>query len=327
MRVVIIQILSLGNKTNSVIIPGSICSFTCNPGYQLIGPDRLLCLSTSQWSQLPPRCQQIVRCNPLAPVANALMIGSCFGELLIPLNTCSISCNPGYLLVGQSLLTCTTDGTWSSSLPSCIPVTCPPLTFAGPDRPLASCVNPQGSQSSDSNIVSGSTCRISCPYCTILNGPSSISCLPSGQWDGSVGTCSPINCPDITNMATPDFITSQGNCNNARCDDICTFRCTPGYEIQGSSSLTCGPNGQWNQPIPRCIQSKCPDWSVPTGGLFINECPEGLNCPSLCPGIPNQRCKLRCGAGYRLVGTTEEVICTPSTLQWSQALPTCEPIR
>ena len=91
--------------------------------------------------------------------------------------------------------------------------------------------------------------------------------------------------------------------------------------------MTCGQNGQWDQSVPTCRLAKCPDWPVPTGGIFINECPEGLNCPSLCPGQPSQRCNLRCGAGYRLIGTTEQVTCLPGTFQWSQTLPTCEPIR
>lgn len=40
---------------------------------------------------------------------------------LFPVGTVlQYSCDPGYMLVGRSILTCTTIGDWSSNLPRCI---------------------------------------------------------------------------------------------------------------------------------------------------------------------------------------------------------------
>ena len=38
-------------------------------------------------------------------------------------------------------------------------------------------------------------------------------------------------------------------------DTMATFLCTHGYSLSGSSSRTCQTSGNWEQPIPTCIQS------------------------------------------------------------------------
>ncbi|XP_053209330.1 P-selectin-like isoform X2 [Panonychus citri] len=425
-------------------VPGGICQFNCPPGTTLLGSNSIYCTSTGTWSATPPTCSP-TGCPPLRSPENGQMSTLC-GEQGTG-SICTINCNPGYQLIGPGRLICLASGSWDLPLPSCIPVNCPPFGYSGQDVPLVSCIHPLGYQVTESALIPGTICRFSCPNCYLLSGQSTISCSGDGHWNGSVGTCLPIHCPDINiiangqtsgicirpncmdtcsiscnsgymissslvnlvcqstgqwsgplpkcipipscpDLSSPDsyssyrgncqnakngdtcelfcdpcylptgrtrvtcqsngnwdsnlgncvtnncpspvmvnLLTTQGQCKNARCGDICMFTCKTGYELQGSRSLTCGQNGQWDNPFPTCRLTKCPDWQVPMGGIFINECPEGLNCPSLCPGQPNQRCNLRCGAGYRLIGTAEEVICLPGTLQWSQPLPTCEPIR
>ena len=34
-----------------------------------------------------------------------------------------------------------------------------------------------------------------------------------------------------------------------------TYQCNEGYEIQGSQSLTCDPNGKWSGPGPTCTRT------------------------------------------------------------------------
>ena len=52
-----------------------------------------------------------------------------------------------------------------------------------------------------------------------------------------------------------------------------TFSCNEGYDIQGSSRVTCDANGLWSDFTPRCIPSKA---------SLENDCTVNLFCYSLC---------------------------------------------
>lgn len=70
---------------------GVSCSFTCNPGYDMIGVDTVQCLSNQQWNNTLPFCTPKT-CPPLTP-NNTVVVEPCYDTLNY---TCKSYCEDGY---------------------------------------------------------------------------------------------------------------------------------------------------------------------------------------------------------------------------------------
>eukprot|EP00058_Branchiostoma_floridae_P019747 XP_002605237.1 hypothetical protein BRAFLDRAFT_92290 [Branchiostoma floridae] len=92
---------------------GHQATFTCNPGYKLVGTSTRTCQSDGTWSGGSPTCRA-VQCTKLTPPANGAVTGPNYYG-----NMATFTCNPGYKLVGTSTRTCQSDGTWSGGSPIC----------------------------------------------------------------------------------------------------------------------------------------------------------------------------------------------------------------
>ncbi|XP_022796673.1 uncharacterized protein LOC111335087 [Stylophora pistillata] len=103
-----------GQKHGSRYWTGERVSFTCMPGYRLIGPSVRLCLPSGQWSGVQPSCHRV--CPPLNKLENGFPHGqqNWEGERI------SFSCKPGYWLRGPSERHCLGNGSWTGEMPSCI---------------------------------------------------------------------------------------------------------------------------------------------------------------------------------------------------------------
>ncbi|XP_078663210.1 E-selectin-like [Branchiostoma floridae x Branchiostoma belcheri] len=146
-------------------------------------------------------------------------------------NVLTFTCNTGYNLVGPSTLTCLEDGTWDGSPPTCeaVQLQCPTLT-----PPLNGYLD-----------LYGTSFRCHAGY--NLVGPSTLTCLENGTWDGNPPTCEVVQCPVL---AAPENGEKTGG-NSYQ--DVVTFTCDPGYVLDGSSSLTCGADATWSGVVPDCI--------------------------------------------------------------------------
>ncbi|XP_078665151.1 sushi, von Willebrand factor type A, EGF and pentraxin domain-containing protein 1-like [Branchiostoma floridae x Branchiostoma belcheri] len=79
-----------------------------------------------------------------------------------------------------------------------------------------------------------------------LVGPSSLTCLPDGTWNGNSPTCTAAQCPPLTNPIN-GFMTGSNSYG-----DVVNFTCEPGYKLAGTSSLICLSEGTWNGNSPTC---------------------------------------------------------------------------
>lgn len=50
-------VASCGDDADMRFSYGNTCSFSCAPGYQLVGPSRVTCTSAAEWSEKMPRCE------------------------------------------------------------------------------------------------------------------------------------------------------------------------------------------------------------------------------------------------------------------------------
>lgn len=92
----------------------TVCRFTCNGGFQLLGSRKRSCLAIAFWTGIAARCREIT-CPPLAEVRDGIVVPARCTEKEVPFGTtCQTSCLRGYKLRGPSAKQCTPDGTWSS---------------------------------------------------------------------------------------------------------------------------------------------------------------------------------------------------------------------
>uniref|UniRef100_A0A8C3V9G0 Sushi domain-containing protein n=1 Tax=Catharus ustulatus TaxID=91951 RepID=A0A8C3V9G0_CATUS len=96
---------------------GSSVSYSCQPGYSLLGNSSLLCTAWGNWSLPYPRCA-VLQC-PSPPNIDKGKHDSQGLEVFPTGMVVNYSCDPGYSLVGEASIYCTDAGNWSLPLPQC----------------------------------------------------------------------------------------------------------------------------------------------------------------------------------------------------------------
>ncbi|CAH1271352.1 CSMD3 [Branchiostoma lanceolatum] len=206
---------------------GDVATFTCDPGYNLVGGSTRTCQADTTWSGSSPTCTA-VQCPALTAPANGAVSGTNFyGDVA------TFTCDPGYNLVGGSTRTCQADTTWSGSSPTCTAVQCPALTAPA---------NGAVSGTNSYEDVATFTCD---PGYNLVGG-STRTCQADTTWSGSSPTCTAVQCPALT--APANGAVSGTNFYG----DVATFTCDPGYGLVGGSTRTCQADTTWSGSSPTC---------------------------------------------------------------------------
>ncbi|XP_076009299.1 E-selectin [Genypterus blacodes] len=96
---------------------GSICTFSCDHGYEPQGELSMECDTSGRWSSAPPTCTAVT-CPLLdAPVNGQI---NCTDTELIYNSQCSFTCSLDHVLHGQEVVTCGGHGNWTAEQPTCI---------------------------------------------------------------------------------------------------------------------------------------------------------------------------------------------------------------
>uniref|UniRef100_A0A3B1IYC1 Selectin E n=1 Tax=Astyanax mexicanus TaxID=7994 RepID=A0A3B1IYC1_ASTMX len=287
---------------------GSICSFSCNEGFQLKGTPEVSCTESAEWSQEMPYCEA-VQCSEISEPLHATMQCNHPLGIFSYQSTCEFSCQEGYTLTSSSSskLMCEATGQWNDSKPICEAILCPGLEDPANGRMTCS-----GERSSY-----GSICSFSCNEGFQLKGTPEVSCTESAEWSQEMPYCEAVQCSEISE---PLHATMQ--CNNPlgifSYQSTCEFSCQEGYTLTSSSSskLMCEATGQWNDSKPICEAILCPGLEDPANGRMT------------CSGERSSYgsiCSFSCNEGFQLKGTPE-VSCTESA-EWSQEMPYCEAVQ
>ncbi|XP_076797623.1 P-selectin isoform X2 [Arvicanthis niloticus] len=167
---------------------GSICHFSCNEDFELLGSKNVECTVSGRWSAPPPTCKGVtslpipaVQCPALTTPGQGTM--SCQHHLRSfgPNTTCYFGCKTGFTLRGANSLRCRASGQWTAVTPTCTAVKCSELHM---DTAVAvNCSNPWG------NFSYGSTCTFQCPEGQSLNGSVRATCREDGHWSDAMPTC------------------------------------------------------------------------------------------------------------------------------------------
>ncbi|XP_078581988.1 E-selectin-like [Branchiostoma floridae x Branchiostoma japonicum] len=266
---------------------GAVATFTCNPGYNIVGDSTLTCQTDLSWSGSSPTCT-VGQCPSLTPPSNGAVSGSNYLGRMV-----TFTCHSGYNLVGVSTLTCQTDLSWSGSSPTCTAVQCPVLT------------TPTNGDVSGGNSY-GDVATFTCNSGYSLSGPATLTCQADATWGGASPTCQAGQCPSLTHPLNGDVSTGSNNLG-----DVATFTCHSGYDIVGGSTRTCQTDLSWSGSSPTCTAVQCPVLTSPSNG--------DMSGTNVYGGGP---ITFSCDTGYNLVGASTLTCQADGT--WSGSQPTCE---
>lgn len=289
---------------------GTVCEFTCDAGYDMIGSDKTTCQRTptgGKWSHPAPICKE-VRCTyvPRAPKNGHK---ECTGDGQLG-TVCSFACNSGYRLRGFPSTVCQRtlkkpEAKWSRMVPRC-EATCKTLP-AQPENGFTTCIG-------EGEV--GTTCKFQCRPGYEVSGYDTTVCedgLEGPEWTEKNPTCIPV-CKPLPE--TPEY--GQKKCvGEGEIGSYCMYSCDSGFRMEGYAEHSCErtANGaEWTSPVPTCIPVCESLPSFPLGDI---------SCDGT--GEVGTECAFECNVGYRLRGARTTVCEFQSGgAKWSDHLPICE---
>ncbi|XP_074078657.1 LOW QUALITY PROTEIN: complement receptor type 2-like [Macrotis lagotis] len=307
------------------VAPGLSVTYSCEPGYLLIGEKTIHCLSSGVWNATAPKCKEAL-CDPLVKFPNGqvkepshLQIGAIM----------TFSCNKGYHLLGQASSQCVlaTEGAVWSKIPVCIAILCPLPPVIENGKYMG---NPADS------VLYGTKVTYKCnpdPERGVkfnLIGESTIHCTSdkegNGIWNATAPRCelsaSSIQCQDLR---VPNGYKISGQGPPYFYNDSVVFRCNLGFKLKGSSQIRCSPSGTWDPEAPICEMAiLCPPPPVIENGEFTGSpaenIPYGSKAIYKCNPDPER------GVKYNLIGEST-IHCTNDKEGkgiWNGTAPRCE---
>ncbi|GFR11206.1 sushi, von Willebrand factor type A, EGF and pentraxin domain-containing protein 1 [Trichonephila clavata] len=284
--------ISNGRYIGSDWTVGNTVSYSCNPGYVLIGEADRVCLETGQWLHEVPSCEP-VECPHPEDIKHGYWKsdGQRFGQRV------TYSCKEGYQPIGQTVRVCMEDQKWEPAPPECRPVSCGAPTQA------------ENIVLETTFLVFGGRATYSCREGFRLEGPRIRECLSNGKWSGHDPICEIIRCPDPLKVSHAYLIYSDNRYGSG-----VEYYCDEGYKLIGSVQRLCTADGQWAGPEPECVQIRCAQ-------------PPPLINGDITTYDTTYRSVVQytCHRGYELKGSAERICLSDET--WSGMDPICDAIR
>src|SRR5690606_7693965 len=147
-----------------------------------------------------------------------------------PMNTtlgsvATTTCTAGYTRTGPTSRTCQSDGTWSGSVNTCVPVDC----GTAPDG--------TNSTATETSTTLGGTATYTCAAGHVVSGGNATrTCGADGTWSGTALSCSLGDCGAPAAAGANASVATPGGTNTG---DVATYTCDNGYMTEaGVASRT-----------------------------------------------------------------------------------------
>ncbi|XP_047198729.1 E-selectin isoform X2 [Hippoglossus stenolepis] len=301
--------------TDMKFIYRNTCSFSCGPGYHLVGLNTVTYTSAADWGENIPRCEAITCQDPEGAPHLITTCSSSSSELRLG-STCSFDCGAGFVLQGADTVLCSDDGRWSGAIPTCKAMECP-----APEIPTSgriSCSLPLSSPASpETPHPLGMVCTFTCDEGHELDGAPSMECEDPGQWTSSPPTCTVVKCEqkEVT-VPYKGSVNCTHKYGNFSFDSSCEYSCEEGYELSMSRPLRCTGSKEWSEQPPTCEAVQCPELTRPEGG--------SMNCfTPLGHSRYQSTCVFACDEGYVQAGSSSDTLQCEASGRWNASQPSC----
>ncbi|XP_051780778.1 complement receptor type 2-like isoform X1 [Erpetoichthys calabaricus] len=280
---------------------GSVVTYNCNPGFDMIGNHQITCESNGEYSSQPPKCIK-VRC-PNINIANGWKISG-FNLPYAYKSSITFACDNGFQLNGPSFIVCDESGTWKPDPPTCvktIELWCPNINIANGWKIFG--FSPP--------YVYKNSITFACDNGFQLNGPNTIVCDESGTWKPDPPTCVKtigVKCQDPPEIENGSHDPESGIFSGS----VVSYKCNPGLDLIGSDQLVCGNNGEYNSQQPVCKQVSCPNINIENGAKTSGFGPQYRYKNSI---------TFICISGFQLIG--QSTIYCDENNTWKPNPPTC----
>ncbi|KAM4860788.1 LOW QUALITY PROTEIN: complement decay-accelerating factor [Thomomys bottae] len=233
---------------------GHTVMYRCDEGFQKVPgrPDSVVCLPSSQWSELEEFCNRSCK---IPPRLNYAFLKKDYSKQnYFPIeSTVEYECRPGYRrdFSQSETLTCLPSLEWSKPTEFCQKRSCP---------------NPgdiqNGAIDIKTDILFGSSIFFSCKKGFNLVGASSSYCVladNSVEWSDPLPVCEEIYCPKPPAIENGIILEESDTYTYTQ---TVRYDCIKGYVLVGNSSLYCDINdddhGEWSSPPPQCREKSSP---------------------------------------------------------------------
>ncbi|XP_029047436.1 E-selectin isoform X3 [Osmia bicornis bicornis] len=275
---------------------GALADYACKENYTLLGDARRRCGDGGIWSGHQPQC--LFDWCPEPPQVNGGVVtitGRRAGS------TATYSCQNGFILFGDNVLTCDIGGEWSGKAPQCR---------------FVDCGAPAQIEFGSVTLINGTTTVKSLAVYTCLEdywlvGTAKQECTKEGKWSHDTPSCELITCEEPDVPAGSYVVGYDLNVHSS-----IEYHCEAGYQLQGEARHTCGRDGEWSGEVPTCEYVDC-------GKVLpvLNGAAEYVNDTTHL----GSEITYSCTRNYRLNGVSRRY-CLDNG-QWSDATPKCEEIR
>ncbi|XP_039253130.2 P-selectin-like [Styela clava] len=299
---------------------GSVCSFSCDESYYLIGAGSSTCIEGKSddmphWDEETPECKR-KRCGnpPDAPLNGEL---KCSEKDFLG-SVCEFTCEKDYHRNGNQLTICSEDGngklSWDRAAPECIRKECSSNPKA-PTNGFVIC--------SDMKFL-GSVCQFSCGHAYDIVGSEISTCMEEYEthllkWDNEYPECIRKECSYMPKIPAHGSM----SCSDKKFyGSVCTFTCYDDYKRIGPSYIMCelseevNPKPKWDFESPYCEKKKCDAIQIPDNGFI--DCTDDKYIGS--------KCVYGCEETHTLVGDTQTICEEDSNgyMKWKNQAPVCE---
>ncbi|XP_055475523.1 seizure protein 6 homolog [Psammomys obesus] len=189
------------NPSQPELVHGTVVTYQCYPGYQVVGSSVLMCQWDLSWSEDLPSCQRVTSCHDPGDVEHSRRLIS---SPKFPVGaTVQYICDQGFVLTGSAILTChdrqAGSPKWSDRAPKCL------LEQFKPCHGLSAPEN--GARSPEKRLYpAGATTHFSCAPGYVLKGQASIKCVPGhpSHWSDPPPICRPASLDGFYNGRSLD---------------------------------------------------------------------------------------------------------------------------
>ena len=294
----------------------NIISISCIEGYVLNGNPELICQSNGKWSNAVTKCVTATCDTPYIINGEFRILKSPNRGFGYPYGlVLQFSCDQGYFLQGSETLTCESSAKWSDEYPLCQDVFCDSPVFNIDHAPV---ISPQRDQ-----YAYGETVTFKCERGYRLHGRQSMFCTQEGLWNGTLPTCTLIECPHVNvshsqmqRMINNSYIVPTSSSRFVQGMTL-IIQCDVGFNLSGNRNIVCMENGTWSHSPPICQPVYCQKPSLNNGYASL---PRGDTARY----NVGSTAVLHCNRGYTMA-TNYKMNCLPNGT-WSEVKVACSMI-